>query len=262
MIELGIKNKVAIVTGSSSGIGFAIADKLASSGVKVLLVSRNIKKLKIAYEKIKSGGGDVEYISADVSEISTAKTVVRKCLKKWKNVHILVNNTGGPAPGNLINQNEKNWNFAVQNNLLSVVRFSKEVLPIMVKNKWGRIITIGSTIAKEPTPEMILSATSRGGLAAFSKSIAINFAKDNISSNVISPGAILTERFINLVKVAAKNENKSYIKKLSEIIKNIPAKRIAKPSEIANAAAFLASDSSGYINGVDLSIDGAFTKGY
>ena len=107
-----------------------------------------------------------------------------------------------------------------------------------------------------------MEKTSRGGLAAFSKSIAINFAKDNISSNVISPGAILTERFTNLVKVAAKNENKSYIKKLSEIIKNIPAKRIAKPSEIANAAAFLASDSSGYINGVDLSIDGAFTKGY
>jgi 3-oxoacyl-[acyl-carrier protein] reductase len=132
----------------------------------------------------------------------------------------------------------------------------------MVKNKWGRIITIGSTIAKEPTPQMILSATSRGGLAAFSKSIAINFAKDNISSNIISPGAILTERFINLVKVAAKNENKNYNKKLSEIIKNIPAKRIAKPSEIANAAAFLASDLSGYINGVDLSIDGAFTKGY
>jgi 3-oxoacyl-[acyl-carrier protein] reductase len=100
MIELGIKNKVAIVTGSSSGIGFAIADKLASSGVKVLLVSRNIKKLKIAYKKIKSKGGEVEYISADVSKISTAKTVVRKCLKKWKNVHILINNTGGPAPGN------------------------------------------------------------------------------------------------------------------------------------------------------------------
>jgi NAD(P)-dependent dehydrogenase (short-subunit alcohol dehydrogenase family) len=261
-MKLGIKNKVAIVTGSSTGIGFAIADKLAASGVKVLLVSRNVKKLKTAYKKIKSKGGRVDYISADVSKLSTAKKVVKKCLKKWKNVHILINNTGGPAPGNLISHNEKSWNFAIQNNLLSVVRFSKEVLPIMTKNKWGRIITIGSTIAKEPTPQMILSATSRGGLAAFSKAVAINFAKDNISSNIISPGGILTERFIDLVKVAAKNENKNYLDKLSEIEKSIPAKRIAKPIEIANAVVFLASDLSGYINGVDLSIDGAFTKGY
>ena len=261
-MNLGIKNKVAIVTGASTGIGFSIAQSLASSGVKVLLVSRNIKKLKMAVKKIHASGGKVDYISADVSKTSAAKRVVKKCLRKWNNVHILINNTGGPPPGNLIDQNEKNWNFAIQNNLLSVVRFSKEVIPIMRKNKWGRIITIGSTIAKEPTPQMILSATSRGGLAAFTKAIAINFAKDNISANIISPGGILTERFINLVKVAAKNEKKNYSDKLSEIKKNIPAGRIAKPEEIASAAVFLASDLSGYINGVDLSIDGAFTKGY
>ncbi len=261
-MDLGIKNKVAIVTGASTGIGFAIAHGLANAGVKVLLVSRNIKKLKIAVKKIQTDGGKANYISADVSKTSAAKNVIKKCLKIWGNVHILVNNTGGPPPGNLINQSEKNWNFAIQNNLLSVIRFSKEVIPIMKKNKWGRIITIGSTIAKEPTPQMILSATSRGGLAAFTKAIAIDFAKDNISANIISPGGILTERFINLVKIAAKNEKKSYSDKLSEIKKNIPAGRIAKPEEIASAAVFLASELSSYINGVDLSIDGAFTKGY
>jgi len=261
-MNLGIKNKVAIVTGASSGMGFAIASNLAASGVKVLLVSRNIEKLKKAVKKIRSANGKVEYIQGDVSKISTAKKVIKKCLKKWNNIHILINNTGGPPPGNLMSQNEKNWNFAIQNNLLSVVRFSKEVLPVMKKNKWGRIVTIGSTIAKEPTPEMILSATSRGGLAAFTKAIAINFAKYNISANVISPGGILTERFVNLVKIAAKNEKKKYTDKLSEIKKNIPAGRIADPEEIANVAVFLASELGSYINGVDLSIDGAFTKGY
>ena len=261
-MNLKIKNKVAIVTGASTGIGFAIAQQLAISGAKVLLVSRNIKKLKKAVKKIREDNGEVDFISCDVSKASTVKKVIKKCLKKWNKINILINNTGGPPPGDLMSQNEKSWNFAIQNNLLSVVRFTQEVIPFMKKNKWGRIVTIGSTITKEPSPDMILSATSRGGLSAFSKAIAINFAQDNISSNIISPGAILTERFINLVTIAAKHENKSYSDKLSEIKKIIPAGRIAEPQEIAYAATFLASDLGGYINGVDISIDGAFTKSY
>ena len=262
MMNLGIKNKVAIITGASTGIGFAIANNLAICGVKVLLVSRNSKKLKSAIKKINNVTDDADYIVGDVSRVSTAQKVIKKCLKKWKKIDILINNSGGPPPGNILKQNEKNWNFAIQNNLMSVVRFTKEVIPIMQKNKWGRIVTIGSTIAKEPSPNMILSATSRGGLSAFTKAIGINFAKDNISANIISPGAIFTERFINLVKIAAKNEKKKYSDKLSEIKMSIPARRIAKPDEIAFATVFLASELGAYINGVDLSIDGAFTKGY
>ena len=261
-MDLGIKNKVAIVTGASTGIGFAISKNLSISGVKVMLVSRNAQKLKKAIKEIKLRGGNADFIVGDVSKASTAKKVIKKCLKKWNKIDILINNSGGPPPGELLKQNEKNWNFAIQNNLMSVVRFTTEVIPIMQKNKWGRIVTIGSTIAKEPSPEMILSATSRGGLSAFTKAVGKNFARDNISANVISPGAILTERFINLVKIAAKKEKKKYSKKLSEVKINIPAQRIADPDEIAFAAIFLASELGAYINGVDLSVDGAFTKGY
>ena len=261
-MNLGLKNKTAIVTGSSTGMGYAVARNLALAGVKVLLVARRPNKLKNAAKSIKAEGGEVDYISADVSKNTMPKKIVNKCLKKWGSIDILVNNTGGPPPGNIMEHDEKNWNYAIQNNLLSAVRFTKLVLPTMKKKNWGRIITITSTIAKEPSPDMILSATSRAGLSAFSKAIAIEFAKYNISSNVISPGGIMTDRFVNLVKIDAKNENKEYFKKLSEITKNIPARRIGKPEEIANAIVFLASELGGYINGVDLSIDGAFTKGY
>ena len=108
---------------------------------------------------------------------------------------------------------------------------------------------------------MILSATSRGGIQSFTKSIAVEFAKNNISANVISPGAILTERFRNLVKIAAKEKIKA-IKKINEIKRIIPANRIASADEISNAVIFLASESGSYINGINLSFDGAFTKGY
>ncbi len=261
-MELGIENKIAIVTGSSSGMGYSVARNLALSGVKVFLVARRLNLLKKAAEKIRAEGGEVDYIKVDVSKISTPKKVINKFLKKWGNVHILINNTGGPPPGGLMNHDEKNWNFAIQNNLMSVVRFTKLVLPIMKKNNWGRIITISSTIVKEPSPEMILSATSRGGISSFTKAIANDFAKYNITANVISPGGIMTERFVNLVKLAAKKENKKFNKKLFEIKKNIPARRIGKPEEIGNTIAYLASELGGYINGVDLSVDGSFTKGY
>ncbi len=261
-MELGIENKIAIVTGSSTGMGYATARSLAMSGAKVLLVSRNINKLKKAVKNIRFEGGVVDYIAGDVSKIDTPKKVIKKCMKNWGNLHILVNNTGGPPPGNLLKHNEKNWNFAIQNNLLSVVRFTKLAIPIMKKNNWGRITTITSTIVKEPSPEMILSATSRGGLSSFTKAIAIENAKFNISANVISPGGIMTERFLNLIKIAAKKENKIFSKKLLEVQRSIPAKRVGRPDEIANAIVFLSSDLGGYINGIDLSIDGAFTKGF
>ena len=208
-MEFGIKNKIAIVTGSSSGMGYATARALALSGVKVLLVARRVKQLKKAVENLRLEGGKVDFIVGDVSKINTPNKVIKKCLKKWGGLHILVNNTGGPPPGKLMSHNEKSWNFAIQNNLLSAVRFTKLALPIMKKNNWGRITTITSTIVKEPSPEMILSATSRGGLSSFTKAIAIEYSKFNISANVISPGGIMTERFINLIKIAAKKEKKT-----------------------------------------------------
>ena len=146
--------------------------------------------------------------------------------------------------------------------MLSVVRFTKLGLIDMKKNNWGRIITITSTVTKEPSPEMILSATSRGGLSAFNKAICLEFAKFNITSNIISPGGVLTERLKNLFKEKSKRISKKYLTVLNQAEKSIPAKRFAKPEEIANVVLFLSSDYGSYINGVNLSVDGGLTKGY
>ena len=130
-MNLQLENKIAIVTGSSTGMGFSVARNLALSGAKVLMVARRLQKLKVAARKIINEGGDVDYISADVSKINSPKKIIQKCINKWGTVNILVNNTGGPKPINIFKINEKNWNYAIQNNMLSVVRFAKQVIPIM-----------------------------------------------------------------------------------------------------------------------------------
>jgi 3-oxoacyl-[acyl-carrier protein] reductase len=131
----------------------------------------------------------------------------------------------------------------------------------MKLNKWGRIISITSTVAKEPSPLMVLSATTRAGVAAFSKSLAIELAPFNISSNVICPGGVLTDRLVDLLQAKAARENRSYQDLLFESQQAIPAKRFAKPEEIAEVILFLASEQGGYINGISLNIDGALTRG-
>ena len=256
------KNKVAIVTGGSEGIGFAVARALTKKGVKVLIVSRNKKKLQLAKKKLSSKDAKIDFYVGDVSKKETASKVINKCNKLWGKADILINNAGGPPPGNLLNHKDVEWEKTLNTNLLSVVRFSRSVIPSMKKKKWGRIISISSTISKEPTPRMILSATSRAGVASFTKSLALEFAEFNITSNVISVGGVLTKRLEQLIIKQAKNKNQKFNDLFFNIKNSIPAKRFAKPDEIASYVLFLCSEESAYINGQNLIIDGGLTKGY
>jgi len=262
-MDLGIKNKVAFITGASSGIGLATAELFAKEGAKVIICGRNEVNLKKAKDEIKkSTGNEVDFFSCDTSKFDNVEKVVNKIEEKYKKIDILINNAGKAQAGGVVDAPDEAWKSMIDVKIYSLINTCKTIAPIMKKNNWGRITTITSTIVKEPSPEMILSATSRGGLSSFTKAIAIENAKFNISANVISPGGIMTERFINLIKIAAKKEKKNFNKKLLEVEKSIPAKRVGRPDEIANAIVFLSSDLGGYINGIDLSIDGAFTKGF
>ena len=146
--------------------------------------------------------GDMQRLALEntISKKNVPVKVKKKAKKLWGNVDILINNAGGPPPGKLLEQSDSNWDKAINTNLLSTVRFSRAVIPSMRKKKWGRIISISSTIAKEPSPAMILSATSRAGVMSFSKVMAIEFAEYNITTNVISPGGVFTNRLINLIQ--------------------------------------------------------------
>lgn len=255
------EKKVAIVTGGSKGIGKAIAMGLAKEGYDICIVSRDITLLKNVSEEIaKKTNQVVIYFQADVSDIDAADNIMKIVLKKFNRIDVLVNNAGGPPAGSFLLQNEETWMSAIQQNLLSVVRLTKAVVPYMKEQMKGRIINISSTVAKEPSAAMVLSATTRAGVSAFSKSISQELAPFNITVNTICPGGVLTERLKSLVLDASTKANISYEEQLNKSLEMIPMKRFAEPEEIANVACFLADDKSSYLTGTSIMVDGALTK--
>jgi 3-oxoacyl-[acyl-carrier protein] reductase len=261
-MNLGLEGRVAIVCGASKGIGFASAKGLALHGSKVLMVARDPIALDAAAKTIKAQGGVVAAFLGDVQDPDLPQLSVDRCKELWGPVDILLNNAGGPPMGSFLEHDGAAWEASVQTNLLSVVRFCKAVAPDMKAKNWGRIISISSTVSKEPSPAMVLSSTTRAGVSAFSKTLAIELAQFNISVNVICPGGVLTERLVSLIQARADREKRDYQEVLMESLASIPAKRFAEPGEIADVILFLASNRGGYVNGVSLSVDGALTKAY
>jgi 3-oxoacyl-[acyl-carrier protein] reductase len=261
-MKLGIEDRVAIVCGSSKGIGYAAAQALGLEGVRVLLIARNQNTLGEAKDRLAGQGVTAEILVGDVSDPRLPQLAVAKCNAQWGKVDILVNNAGGPPMGSILEHDEEAWQSAMETNFHSVKRFCQAVLPDMRNNCWGRIVTVTSTVSKEPSPAMVLSATARAGVSVLMKTIAQEFAADNITANSICPGGVLTERLVSLIRERAAREGRPYEDLLAESQKMIPANRFAQPAEIADVIVFLASDRGGYVNGVSLSVDGGLTKAY
>ena len=261
-MNLELKNKVAIVTGASKGMGLAICEAMLEEGVKVMMVSRNEKLLKELKEKYNDQKSHIDFCAGDVSSPHLHKTVIERTMNKWGSIHILVNNAGGPPMGSFLEQNDSSWEGAFQTNLMSVIRFSKAVVPHMKKNKWGRIVSITSSLAVEPTPVMVLSSTIRAGVSSFTKAISTELAANNITVNVICPGGVLTERLKSLIEDRTIRENRSYEEILNESQASIPANRFASSKEIADTILFLTSEKGSYITGVSLAVDGGLLRSY
>ena len=261
-VDCEIEGRVAIITGASTGMGFASANGLAMQGVNLLLVSRSEEKLLRAKANIAAESDvDIEILVGSVSDASLAQAAVDLTLKKWKKVDILLNNAGGPPMGPFLEQDDAAWSEALDLSLMSVIRFTRAVAPLMMKEKWGRIINITSTLAKEPSGPMVLSATARAGVSAFSKSISVELAENNVTINTLCPGGVLTDRLRSLIETSAKNQNKDYDEVLKTSENNIPLGRFADPAEFADMVVFLASERGRYLTGTTTMVDGGLTKG-
>ena len=260
-MDFKLKNKQALVCGSTAGIGKATAMTLAAEEATIILLARNEEKLKATLAELPvTEGQKHSYLVADFSNPEAVEEVVQEHIKNHGAIHILINNTGGPAGGPIFDASIEEFQKAFTQHLKCNHLLTQAVVPGMKEAGFGRIINIISTSVKQPIDGLGVSNTTRGAVASWSKTMANELGEFGITVNNILPGTTETGR---LHEIIAQNAEKSGIsvEKIAENMKaSIPAKRFAKPEEIADAVAFLASERAAYINGINLPVDGGRTK--
>ena len=259
-MEIDLTGKFALVGGSTSGIGKAIATRLAESGASICLMARNKSKLeKVVNELDKSKNQKHKFLEVDFLNYSIFSKKIKSFFEK-NHIDILVNNTQGPAAGGALEKSIDDYQSAFDLLFKCAVQTSQLALSSMKDKKWGRIINVASISVKEPLNYLVLSNSLRSALVTWSKTLSVDIAKFNITINNVLTGYFNTER---LKQLNSKKAEKLGIKisKIEDTIKEtIPMKRFGKPEEYANLVCFLASDKSDYITGTNIPIDGGYMK--
>jgi 3-oxoacyl-[acyl-carrier protein] reductase len=261
-MDLGLKGKTALVTASSKGIGKAVAEELASEGCNVAICSRTKDDLESVADDLKRKYGvDVSWSVCDLNKSADIENTFNIVVKEFGKIDILVNNCGGPTSGFFRDFVEEEWVSAFEQVFLSVVRFSKLVIPGMIAKQWGRIVNITSISVKQPIDNLILSNSFRSGIIGFAKSLSNEFAKYNITVNNVAPGYTLTNRLYDLAVSRAKHSGLSHEEVLADMAKQVPMNRLARPEEIGALVTYLCSNQAGYITGNTIHVDGGWVKG-
>ncbi len=259
MLSQDLTGKTALVGGSTQGIGLASAQAMAAMGARCILVSRNEDKLKLAVQTLDTKAGQHHgYLVADYSDINAVKTAVESFVAN-NDVHILINNTGGPAGGPITAARPEDFLMAFQQHLICNQIISNLVTAGMKKAGYGRIINIISTSVKIPLKGLGVSNTIRGAVASWAKTMANELGEFGITVNNVLPGATSTERLDTILNTKSAKTGKDKHEVEQEMIDEIPARRFGKPEEIAAVVAFLASPAAAYVNGTSIPVDGGRT---
>lgn len=252
-MNLGLEGRVALVCGSTRGIGRAVAKLLAQEGARVAVNGRNRETTQAAADELAAETrAEVLPYPGDVTVPEVATSRVQGVAHDLGRLDVLFCNAAGPPAAPFKDQPAEAWQRAIELNLLSTIHLARAAVPIMRKAQWGRIICLVSVAAKQPLPGLILSTTARAGVLGFAKALADEVATDGITVNSICPGFIATERVAELKK--AKPDA------MKQMVAQIPMGRIGNPSELAAVVAFLASEAASYITGAVLQVDGGFTR--
>jgi len=258
-MNINLSGLNAWVGGGSQGIGFATAYKLAEAGASVILVARNEEKLKKALADLPVKEGAIHrYLSLDYNDATSLLDAAGKIANEMT-IHILVNNSGGPAAGPASFAKPAAFLQAFQQHLIAQHILVQALLPGMKAKKYGRIINIISTSVKQPLPGLGVSNTIRGAVANWSKTLANELGSFGITVNNVLPGATATERLDDIIKNTATKKLITIEEAEEAMIAAIPAARFGKPEEIAAAVVFLASPQAAYVNGINLPVDGGRT---
>jgi 3-oxoacyl-[acyl-carrier protein] reductase len=260
-MDINLSGKKAFVCGSTQGIGKAAALEIAALGATVALVARNEDVLKAVLNELDTSAGQKHhYIAADFTDPDGLKAKVEEYLAQNTGpVHILVNNTGGPAAGKAIDADPQQFVDIFRNHLVCNQILAQALIPGMRAEKYGRIINVISTSVKQPIPGLGVSNTIRGAVASWAKTLAYELAADGITVNNVLPGSTMTGRLQSIIENKAAKAGVSVEEMTAEMQREIPAGRFGTAAEIASAIAFLASPAAAYINGINLPVDGGRT---
>lgn len=261
-MNLGLKNKTAIVLAASRGLGRASAEALAAEGANVAIGARNKQTLEqTALQIQQESSNHVLAIPTDVTNAQEIENLIATTINTFGRIDILVNNAGGPPAGTFDTFDDAQWQAAFELNLLSTIRLIRQVLPHMRKAKGGRIINIVSTSVKQPIEGLLLSNAIRSGVVGLAKTLSTELASDNITVNNVCPGRILTDRMRQIYHVQEKiQQGMSEAAVLKDIAHDIPMGRLGDPSELGAFVAFLASQQAAYITGTTTQIDGGLVR--
>jgi len=256
-MDSGLKDKVALVMGSSQGIARAAAESFAAEGAKLAICARNQDKLAQAADELRTRyKAEVLTERLDVTDFAEAQSFVRRVAEHFGRIDVCVANSGGPPAKNFLSIELEEWRKNVDLIFLSVVNLAKAVIPYMQKNGGGRFIAITSTSVKGPIPDLIMSNAIRPGVVGLLKSLSIEFGKDNITFNNVAPGYTMTERLNELAGTRALAANVSVRDIHERWSQEIPLRRLARPEEVADAIVWLASDRASYVTGQTILVDG------
>jgi 3-oxoacyl-[acyl-carrier protein] reductase len=260
-MDLGLKDKVALVAAGSRGLGRAVAEELAAEGASLVLCAREAETLSETVAAIADTyNAHVLGIPADVTVIDDIKRVVDSGNERFGRIDILVTNAGGPPAGRFDQLTRDQWERAIKLTLLSAVELAREVLPGMRNRRWGRILNITSIAVKQPVENLLLSNSLRAGLTGFARTLANEVAAEGITVNNILPGYTRTERLEELAQMMAEKQGISATEFRGKWEKEIPMGRLGEPHEFAALAAFLVSERASYITGTSIQVDGGWVK--
>ena len=259
-MDISLKGKTALVSGSSQGIGRATALQLAKMGAQVILLSRNEEKLKLVLTELRAISNEGHgFVVADFAKPNNVKMAVESALEKYGPIQVLVNNTGGPPAGKAIDADPDEYRKAFEMHLICNQIITQLLVPGMKSSGYGRIINIISTSVKQPLPNLGVSNTIRGAVANWSKTLASELGLFGITVNNVLPGATATARLEAIAGRKSAHTGLSVDEVMKEMGNAVPLQRVARPEEVANGICFLASPAASYINGINLPVDGGRT---
>ncbi len=258
-MKLGLEGRRALVTGGSKGIGVAIARELASEGVRVAICSRNEDELLAAAAELGSTGADVYAQAADVTDPEQVREFVARAAEELGGIDFLVNNAGGAHPGTFETLTDENWVADLDVKLFSLIRCSREVLPHMRAAGGGRIVNIGAVYSRYPDPVFFATSVNRAAGNSFTKTLAIEVAKDNILVNGVNIGFVSTPQWDNIHRRRAPElPREEFLDSIAA--QEVPLGRFGTPEEVSGLVAFLLSERASYITGASIDVAGGMGK--